>query len=433
MSGYALLLKNLGFEVSASDLNDSYYFNLLAENGIRSWLGSKPENIKENSIVFHSTAVPEHDAERKAASEKKMAVFSRHPLLSFLTEKYFTIAISGTHGKTTTTGWLAYALEQAGLDPTALVGGKLLNWQSHFRLGQGQVDGKPILVIEADESDRSFHYIHADIAALTNIDLDHVDTYDKEEDALAAFDQFFEQTAAAGGQLATSPECSSMLERFGQSDGAQRILNKIEINQQLHYEQQPIAVGLAGQHNLFNAALVISLCQMLGASNWQQPLASFQGVGRRLETLYDETRNGSRITVVDDYAHHPREMAAALDTIRPAENQHLAIFWEPHRISRLTYFYKEFKQVIEKQAGWQHLYVLPTFNAGGETPDYPGYDNCKADLDGHAVASPPEKAQLAELLKGLQKKHQSLYVIFMGAGHSSEWAHEAARLFSGQS
>ena len=156
MSALAILLMQSGFKVSASDLNGGVYLDYLKSYGATVWVGHNPTKINKNSVVFYSSAIPETDEELTFAKLNNKAVYSRHFLLNFITEQYYTIAISGTHGKTTTTAWVAKMLIEAGQDPSAYVGGTVLEWNSNTRIGKGQVSGKPLLVIEADESDESF-------------------------------------------------------------------------------------------------------------------------------------------------------------------------------------------------------------------------------------------------------------------------------------
>ena len=156
MSGLALLLHQLGYRVSASDKNPGPYLKKLIKQNITAYAGSKPGEIPGDAVVFYSSAIPPSDEERQYASRNGLPVFSRHPLIEFITSKFYTIAVAGAHGKTTTAAWVAELLVEAGLDPTALIGGTLHSWQSNFRSGSGQVEGRPLLVIEADESDRSF-------------------------------------------------------------------------------------------------------------------------------------------------------------------------------------------------------------------------------------------------------------------------------------
>ena len=156
MSGLALLLKRAGATVTASDQSDSPYLRKLAEKGITTWVGSEPGRIHSSAHVYYSTAIKPDDAERSAAEKQGLRCEPRHALLAAITREYFTIAVAGCHGKTTTSAWIASLLEAAGLDPTALIGGTVPAWNSNYREGQGLRDGRPILVIEADESDRSF-------------------------------------------------------------------------------------------------------------------------------------------------------------------------------------------------------------------------------------------------------------------------------------
>ena len=177
MSGLALLLARTGVTVTASDQSDSPYLRKLAEKGITTWVGSDAGRINRTAHVYYSSAIKGEDPERSFAERAGMRCEPRHALLAAITREYFTIAVAGCHGKTTTSAWIASLLEAAGLDPTALIGGTVPAWNSNYREGRGELQGKPILVIEADESDRSFLSIAAQVALITNIDLYHTDVH----------------------------------------------------------------------------------------------------------------------------------------------------------------------------------------------------------------------------------------------------------------
>ncbi|MBS0616867.1 MAG: hypothetical protein JSR44_01670, partial [Spirochaetes bacterium] len=261
MSGLALLLARMGVQVTASDQNDSAYLQKLNDVGIETWVGSAPMRIHPAAENFYSSAVKAEDAERQFAVERGLRSESRHALLSLITREYFTIAIAGCHGKTTTSAWVADLLTRAQLDPTALIGGTVPEWNSNYREGKGVLAGKPILVIEADESDRSFLAIEAQIAMVTNIDLDHTDIHESLASLTNDFAAFAAGALDRGGSLLCSTECSvEIAQRMHAHEKALRAEIQLHTGKHaLEYQGKNFPVGLAGVHNLQNATLVLQL------------------------------------------------------------------------------------------------------------------------------------------------------------------------------
>ena len=307
MSGLALLLKRTGAEITASDKNDSPYLQKLAEKGIRTWVGSKPESIPQGAHVYYSTAIKPEDAERQFAEQNGFDCEPRHSLLKLITADYSTIAIAGCHGKTTTSAWVADLLTRAGMDPTALIGGTVPGWNSNYREGSGKYADKPILVIEADESDRSFLYIESKIALVTNVDLDHTDIHPSLESLEKDFCDFALTARKNAGSIYLSQECGGKL-RDLLSDGEKQIAEHIRVLPGKHTiaaGNREYPVGLAGAHNLMNATLVLQLALALHVPEaaLAESLAEFGGVNRRMQKLAVFTN--LNLTVIDDYAQSP--------------------------------------------------------------------------------------------------------------------------------
>lgn len=445
MSALGLLLLSQGYELSASDLNGGVYLEKLQEKGARTWVGSDFEKIVPEALIFYSSAISPDDPERKGAAGRGQEAHPRHLLLRSLTRDFYTIAVSGTHGKTTTSAWIAFLFEKAGRDPSALIGGTLAQWGSHFRIGRGEQNNQPLLIMEADESDGSFLQIDADEALITNVELDHVDRYDAENEIFDQFHTFIEQCQKKGGLTLPSPEAKNWLpENAPYARELERFFETLEYGPDFisfenawgSGEKVQMQVSLPGRHNLYNGALVAAsgLIHSIELEVIQQALSGFTGVGRRLETLAKiKNSHGAEITIIDDYAHHPSEVRAVLDVFAPSKSRVVAI-WEPHRISRFCHFYHEFIEVLEKFPGFQNTALLPVFDAGGEASsgeftEFAGlWEELAKRLMGEYALNeaPSEMARLA------QEAKSDTTFLFMGAGRSSAVAHECADLLASQ-
>ncbi len=425
MSGLALLAQRMGAEVTASDQNDSPYLRKLADKGIVTWVGSQPERVPAASHVFYSTAIKPEDPERSHAEHSGMRCEPRHQLLNLITRQYFTVAIAGCHGKTTTSAWTARLLERAGFDPTALIGGTVPEWNSNYREGHGTMQGKPLLVIEADESDRSFLAIDTNVAMVTNIDLDHTDVHASLEDLTQDFRAFLRVAQEHGGWIQLSKECPHEL--MAQLPAEERAAwQDITVDTAAHalvYRGVQLPVGLAGTHNLLNATLVLQLGLRLGIEQAviADVLREFAGVNRRMQTIASFPQKN--LVVIDDYAHHPHEVEATLSALATRYDR-LLVFWEPHRLSRFNHFAAEFDAVLRRYAAAHALYVLPIFASGDRAEQYPGteklFEQFKKPPYRHVAA-----AQDYVHTQGEWRGHTNA-AVFMGAGKSSEYAHAYA-------
>ncbi|HNE19398.1 MAG TPA: Mur ligase domain-containing protein [Turneriella sp.] len=425
MSGLALLARRMGAVVTASDQSDSPYLRKLAEKGITTWVGSQPERMPASAHVFYSTAIKPEDSERTHAERSGMPCESRHQLLNLITRNYFTIAIAGCHGKTTTSAWTARLLERAGFDPTALIGGTVPEWNSNYREGHGTMQGKPLLVIEADESDRSFLSIDTNVAMVTNIDLDHTDVHASLEALTLDFLGFLAVAQAQGGWIHLSKECPQLLqEQLSKQD--QAIWINIAVDTVAHaviYENKKYPVGLAGTHNLLNATLVLQLALKLGIDHeiLADTLREFGGVNRRMQTI--ATFPEKKLVVIDDYAHHPHEVEATLSALA-ARYDRLLIFWEPHRLSRFNHFFAEFDAVLRRYASGHALFVLPIFASGDKLDEYPQTEERFAFFKNQPYVYVGDLAGYEQTAGEWTGSNNA--AVFMGAGKSSEYAHAYA-------
>ena len=383
MSGIAEVLLNLGFRVSGSDLADNPTVARLRQAGARVELGHRAENLVEADVVVISSAVKEDNPEVLAARARHIPVVPRAMMLAELMRLKQGIAIAGTHGKTTTTSLTASVLKAAGLDPTFVIGGKLNAAGTNAKLGQGD-----FLVAEADESDASFLYLHPVIAAVTNIDADHMDTYGHDFGRLKqAFIDFLQHLPFYGRAVlclddpnvrAILPEVTKPVTTYGvaaeadiraeniRCEGAQMCFDAVWHNGSAH--RLPVRLNLAGHHNVLNALAAIAIGLECGAepAAIAEALAEFAGVGRRFQR-YGELAlpAGGSATVIDDYGHHPVEMTATLAAARGAfPGRRLVLAFQPHRYSRTRDCFEDFVKVLSTVDGL----LLAEVYAAGEAP-----------------------------------------------------------------
>ena len=383
MSGIAEVLLNLGYVVSGSDLADNATTRRLAALGIQTHVGHAAENIQGTDVVVTSTAVKADNPEVVAAREKRIPVVPRALMLAELMRLRKGIAIAGTHGKTTTTILVASVLGAAGLDPTFVIGGRLEAAGTNARLGQGD-----FLVAEADESDASFLCLQPVMAVVTNIDADHMDTYDHSLEKLKqAFVDFLHRLPFYGHAVlcvddanvrSILPQVKRPVTTYGFAADAQvRAENVVPDGQCMRFDavwvngethREPIVLNTPGRHNVLNALATIAIALECGAGidAIRQGLAQFSGVGRRFQR-YGEVPvpTGGSFTLVDDYGHHPVEMAATLAAARGAfPGRRLVLAFQPHRYSRTRDLFEDFVRVLGTVDGVLLTEVYPA----GEAP-----------------------------------------------------------------
>jgi UDP-N-acetylmuramate--alanine ligase len=387
MSGIAEVLQNLGYEVSGSDLSDGAVLQRLRDLGIQTSVGHAASNISAADCIVTSTAVKQDNPEVIAAREKQIPIVPRAVMLAELMRMKQGIAIAGTHGKTTTTSLVASVLAEAGLDPTFVIGGRLNSAGANAKLGSGQ-----FIVVEADESDASFLNLLPVMATITNIDADHMDTYGQSLDKLkAAFVDFLHRMPFYGaavlcvddpGVRSILPQVARPITTYGLDEGAQvRAVNVQHADGQMHFTVQrrngvtlpdlAITLNLPGDHNVRNALAAIAIATELDVPDAaiQAALADFKGVGRRFQSYGDlpvKPENGTgTFRVIDDYGHHPVEMAATLAAARGAfKGKRIVLAFQPHRYSRTRDCFEDFVKVL----GDADLVLLSEVYAAGEAP-----------------------------------------------------------------
>jgi UDP-N-acetylmuramate--alanine ligase len=384
MSGIAEVLFNLGYAISGSDLADSSTLKRLAELGMQTYVGHAGKNVDGADAVVTSTAVRDDNPEVLVARERRIPVVPRALMLAELMRLKRGIAIAGTHGKTTTTSLVASVLAEAGLDPTFVIGGRLNSAGANARLGSGDY-----IVVEADESDASFLNLLPVMAVVTNIDADHMETYGQDFSRLkSAFVDFLHRMPFYGTAILCiddpavreiMPQVSCPITSYGFSEDAQvRAVNVRAVGGQMHFTAQrrngvtladlPVVLNLPGEHNVLNALSAIGVAVELNVPDEavQRALAGFKGVGRRFQR-YGElaAKDGGLFTLVDDYGHHPVEMAATLAAARGAfPGRRLVLAFQPHRYTRTRDCFEDFVKVIAQA----DEVLLAEVYAAGESP-----------------------------------------------------------------
>jgi UDP-N-acetylmuramate--alanine ligase len=381
MSGIAEVLATQGFRVSGSDLAQSAATRRLAQLGADIAIGHAAHNVAGVDAVVVSAAVAADNPEVVAARERGIPVVPRALMLAELMRLKQGIAVAGTHGKTTTTSLIASVLAEGGLDPTFVIGGRLLAAGANARLGTGD-----FLVAEADESDASFLYLTPVIAVVTNIDADHMETYDHDFGKLKrAFVDFVQRLPFYGVAVlcvddsnvrAILPEIAKPVVTYGLAEDAQlRAVHVANVRGRMHFvaraEGMPdIAAELnaPGVHNVQNALAAIAIGREIGVADAAiaRALAEFKGVGRRFQ-LHGDVRlgNGAAFTLIDDYGHHPAEMAATLAAARESfPGRRLVLAFQPHRYTRTRDLFEDFVRVLSTA----DVLVLADVYPAGEPP-----------------------------------------------------------------
>jgi UDP-N-acetylmuramate--alanine ligase len=366
MSGLALIARRLGASVTGSDRAASSYIDLLREHGIEPTLGHRAENVPPGAAVVFSTAVPRDNPERLAAAGREL---HRSELLAQIAALRRCLAVTGTHGKTTTAAMLVHILEACGLDPAYVVGAELRGTGSNAGWGEGDW-----IVVEADESDRSLLQLHPDIAVLTNAELDHHATYSSRLDLEATLTEFMGR-ATTGAVVWDRPALRALCPPNALGYDAPDTAMSPQ-GSRLHWRGIGVSLSVPGQHNAINAAGALTAAALAGAdpARAAAALASFRGARRRFELL-GATEEG--IPVYDDYAHHPTEVAATIAAARTLAPRRLVAVFQPHLYSRTRALAREFGTAL---AGAEVAVVLAVYPARERAEDFPG-------VDGHLVAA----------------------------------------------
>jgi UDP-N-acetylmuramate--alanine ligase len=437
MSGIAEVLLNLGYTVQGSDLRASTVTQWLAGLGARVTIGHAAANIAGADVVVASGAVPRDNPEVRAAQQARIPVVARAEMLGELMRFRYSIAVAGTHGKTTTTSLIASILSEGGEDPTYVIGGRLKSAASNARLGAGRY-----LVAEADESDASFTHLQPLIAIVTNIDNDHLSTHGGDFGLLKqSFVDFLHNLPFYGLAVLCADdeqlrsivhEVSRPIRSYGLGSGADVRAENVRLaGLQTHFDVRrpgaaPLAVtvNLAGIHNVRNALAAIAVTTELEIDDQAilRALAGFQGIDRRLQHIADVLTVVGRVSIVDDYAHHPTEVAVTLAAVRQGyAGRRVVLAFQPHRYTRTRDLIDDFGKEL---SGADVLCVTEVY-AAGETA-IPGADGraiCRAVRSrGQLEPLFVEKVEeLAQALKDVIRDGD--VIVAMGAGNISAVAH----------
>ena len=437
MSGIAEVLLNLGYRVQGSDLRAGAVTQWLAGLGARVTIGHAAANIAGADVVVASGAVPRDNPEVRAALQARIPVVARAEMLGELMRFRYSIAVAGTHGKTTTTSLIASILSEGGEDPTYVIGGRLKSAASNARLGAGRY-----LVAEADESDASFTHLQPLIAIVTNIDNDHLSTHGGDFGLLKqSFVDFLHNLPFYGlavlcaddGHLRSIvQEVSRPILSYGLDAGADvRGEDLRPAGLQTHFQVRraaaaPLAVtvNLAGVHNVRNALAAIAVATELDIDDQAilRALAGFQGIDRRLQHIGDVLTAVGRVSIVDDYAHHPTEVAVTLEAVRQGyAGRRVLLAFQPHRYTRTRDLIDDFGKAL---SGADALCVTEVYAAGeAAIPGADGRAICRA-VRGRGQLEPLFVEKVEELAQALKDViRDGDVIVAMGAGNISAVAH----------
>ncbi len=445
MSGIAEVLANLGYQVSGSDIKKSAVTRRLQDRGVKVFFSHAEGNIEGVDVVVASTAVKKENSEIRGAALRRIPVIPRAEMLAELMRFRFGIAVAGTHGKTTTTSLVASILAEAGMDPTFVIGGRLNSAGTNAKLGTGRY-----LVAEADESDASFLYLQPMMSVVTNIDQDHMETYDGSYQRLKdTFIEFLHHLPFYGlavlclddsGVREILPILSKPMTTYGvhadadvravdiEQDGMQ---TRFTVLRRGDYDPLPVVLNLPGWHNMLNALAAIAIATALDIGNdaIEKSLAEFKGIGRRFQINGDIELQGGSLTLVDDYGHHPRELAATLEALRQAWPQRRSVVvFQPHRYTRTRDLFEDFVDVLSTV---DVLVMLEVYSAG-EDPisNADGKTLCRA-IRMRGQVEPvfvKNRGDLAKILAGIVLKDD--VVLTMGAGNVGQIATELPQKLS---
>ena len=445
MSGIADILVNLGYKVKGSDLKENAMTDRLSRKGVSIVIGHEAKNVQGASVVVVSSAISKDNPEVLEARRLKIPVIKRAEMLAELMRMKMSIAVAGTHGKTTTTSLVAAILDQANLQPTVINGGIINAYNSNARLGDGDW-----VVVEADESDGSFTKLMSTIAVVTNIDFDHIDNFGSFDELRELFTKFVENIPFYGvgilcidhpevAKIAAETQdrkiitygfdrdadisCANVkLTGYGvQFDVvfSQNIIEKYNVDK----VWEGFSLNIFGKHNVQNslAAIAVGLELRISEENMKMALGSFMGVKRRFTKVADI--NG--VTIIDDYAHHPVEISAVLKAARSVCKGKIIAVMQPHRHSRLKNFLPEFAKCLELS---DYCFVLPIYSAGEQNNGVDHFSLLKVLNENKKVPS-----DFAQDIQTLKSKISDMlasgdFVVFLGAGDITHWAYQLADL-----
>ena len=440
MSGIAEVMHNLGYQVQGSDIADSYVVDGLRQRGIKVMIGHSADNLGDAAVVVTSTAVKEGNPERDAALERRIPLVRRAEMLAELMRLKHTVAVAGTHGKTTTTSLIAAMLDHGGIDPTVINGGIINSYGSNARLGASDW-----MVVEADESDGSFLRLDGTLAVVTNIDPEHLDHYGDFDAIKNAFVEFVENVPFYGAAIMCldHPEVQAILPKIrdrriitygfsAQADirgenvtphpGGNSFDVVVRARDGSLRTIQNIRLPMPGRHNVQNALAAVAVGLEMGMSDAAiaHGFDKFGGVKRRFTKVGEVDRSDGVVTIIDDYGHHPVEIRAVLSAAREGAQGRVIAVAQPHRFTRLRDHMDDFQQAFNDA---DMVFISPVYAAGEGPID--GIDAAALvhgiKARGHRSAATVADAgdlarKLAEVLQGND------IVVCLGAGDITKWA-----------
>lgn len=437
MCGIAEVLHNEGYHISGSDVSENKYIIHLRKLGIRIYLGHHAEHIHHADVLVVSSAIPNDNPELIRARERQIPIIPRAAMLAELMRFRHGIAISGTHGKTTTTSLVTSLLTEGGLDPSYVIGGKLNSSGTNAQLGHS-----PYFVAEADESDASFLFLKPMMAVVTNIDADHLETYKGDFEILRqTFVEFLHHLPFYGLAVvcgddsevaAIIPKIARPLRVYGFGENAhyratewiqEGLTSKFTVIRPSPYRPLTVEFSCPGRHNVLNALAAIAIATELGVSDDAivTGLRKFQGVGRRFQLLGEaEFSKGQKALMIDDYGHHPREIRSTIDAFRQVwPNRRLIHVFQPHRYSRTQSLLNDFVDVLTLA---DQVFLFDIYSAGES--EIQGVTSQKiAEMINHQCANKAKRIDMLGIEQELQAIIQDGDVILMqGAGSIGQMA-----------
>ncbi|WP_104004401.1 UDP-N-acetylmuramate--L-alanine ligase [Marinobacterium lutimaris] len=441
MCGIAEVLQNQGYRITGSDVRASAVTAHLESLGVQVFIGHGRENVDGADVVVTSSAVGEDNPEVVAARESRTPVVRRAEMLAELMRYRHGIAVAGTHGKTTTTSLVASILAEAGKDPTFVIGGRLTSAGTNAQLGSSRY-----LVAEADESDASFLHLQPMVAIVTNVDADHMDTYDGDFNKLKqTFITFLHNLPFYGlavmctddpvvGEL--MPDVGRPVLTYGFNDEADfqaldlqqdGFRSSFRVRRPDGQTDLDVTLNMPGRHNVLNALAAIAVASDEGVDDASicRALEQFQGVGRRFQVLGEVPVDGGEVTLVDDYGHHPREVQAVINAVKEGwPGRRLVMVYQPHRYTRTRDLYEDFVQVLQ---GVDQLVMLNVYSAGEKA--IPGADSrslCRSIRQrGKEPVFIENIDELADALRTLLKPGDLL--LTQGAGNVTTISHDLSK------
>lgn len=431
MVGIAEMLINQGFNISGSDLVKNKNTSRLHSLGAKIFIGHNEKNVRDADVVVYSSAVSQSNPEMKAAKSSNTTLIPRAEMLSSLMRGFQSIAVAGSHGKTTTTSLIADIFIRAKLDPTFIIGGKILGQENKSILGSSEY-----LIVEADESDASFLHLNPEISVVTNIDNDHLDFYANDLEKLdSTFLQFLENLPFYGNAIICidSERSKAVYEKlsrpkisYGFDKKADYFIKELKQNEVLQEfiivknstgKEISLKLALAGRHNALNATAAFIVSQKAGINIKiiKESFMNFGGVSRRMEHKGEIIINKNKVKLIDDYGHHPTEIKATIDAVKATNpKKKISMIFQPHRFSRSIFLFDEF---IECLSELDNVVILDIYSAGEQNQE-----NISAYSFVNALVDKGKNAFFAKNLKQICKHLDSIVgdeeiLITQGAGN----------------